>query len=191
MRWNATVTCRKIAQDREQEIFCAIVSPRDNSQRCTHKVSPTWLPKHELNKEDNRRANVDGQAQEASTLHKELQVTSTGAGDLVFSREGHTNWLASTMWSGLKTYVKVTLCRLAGLLRHVHKVPDSSIILICFDSEHSSFAHSLAHLQAPPCIKFYSNINLSPQSLCLATQPKLISSLLNGCLSFISNNGIS
>lgn len=41
---------------------------------CFFLVSPIWLPKHELNKDNsNKHASVDGEKpHEASTLHKEL-----------------------------------------------------------------------------------------------------------------------
>lgn len=48
------------------------------------KISPTWLPKHQLDKDGtNRHANMSrelraGEAQEASGLDKELQATKEG-----------------------------------------------------------------------------------------------------------------
>lgn len=43
-----------------------------NARSPTCEVSPTWLPKYDLNKEDsNRHANKEGEAYEASSLEKE------------------------------------------------------------------------------------------------------------------------
>lgn len=45
----------------------------------THEVSPTWLPKCELSRNDtNGHAQVDREAHEASTLHKELRQPKNG-----------------------------------------------------------------------------------------------------------------
>lgn len=49
---------------------CETVCPSD-VRLCTHKDSPTFLPKYELNK-DNRHAKVDGKDHEAPVLHREL-----------------------------------------------------------------------------------------------------------------------
>lgn len=49
---------------------CETVSPSD-VRLYTHKDSPTFLPKYELNK-DNRHAKVDGKDHEAPVLHREL-----------------------------------------------------------------------------------------------------------------------
>jgi len=93
----------------DQGVCSEILSPR-NVRSYTHKVSPTWLPKHELNREDsNKHANVD---REASALHKK----TTGnwgmprAGERAVPREAqHTSWLHKTKWAALKTCTQVTL----------------------------------------------------------------------------------
>lgn len=61
-------------KDCSQEVCYEIVSPR-NVRSHTHKVSPTWLPKLELNKGDvNRHANMDEKkTHEASTLLREYK----------------------------------------------------------------------------------------------------------------------
>lgn len=53
-----------------QGVCCEILSP-NNIGSYTYKGSPTWLPKHELNK-DNTIIKVDG-SHEVSTLNRELQ----------------------------------------------------------------------------------------------------------------------
>ena len=81
------------------------------------KVSPTWLPKHELTKDDNsRHAKVDRKVQEASTLHKEWQATQKcWEGRNSLPQKDHNTWLSNTKWSVLKTFIQVTLYRLSSL----------------------------------------------------------------------------
>jgi hypothetical protein len=51
-----------------------------------------------------------GKAQEASTLHRELQTTGEfSTWEKVFSREEHTNSLSNTNRSAPKTDMEVTL----------------------------------------------------------------------------------
>jgi hypothetical protein len=56
-----------------QEIWCEIVSPR-NIRNYTQEFSPTWLPKHELTKNDvSKHANRDARdSQKTTLLDKEL-----------------------------------------------------------------------------------------------------------------------
>lgn len=43
----------------DERVCCEIVSPR-NVKSYTHKASPTWMPKHELNRDGtNIYANMD------------------------------------------------------------------------------------------------------------------------------------
>lgn len=49
-------------EDGDSQRIREFASPR-SLRSCTHEVSPTWLPKHGLNKEDaDRHAKVDGEA---------------------------------------------------------------------------------------------------------------------------------
>lgn len=100
---------RKIVKGQRIRDFAVRLSTI-NVRSYTHKVSPTWLPKHELNREDsNKHANVD---REASALHK--KTTGDGgmprAGERAVPREAqHTSWLHKTKWAALKTCTQVTL----------------------------------------------------------------------------------
>lgn len=66
---------KRLYKPEDLGIFCKIVSPRD--VRCyTHRVSPTWLPKHELYTEKSSdHAYMDREKKKHKILHKEFQVT--------------------------------------------------------------------------------------------------------------------
>jgi hypothetical protein len=53
---------RKIVRARGSESLCETVSP-SNARNYTHKVSPIWLPKQGLTKEDNGHAKWQGKNQ--------------------------------------------------------------------------------------------------------------------------------
>lgn len=86
-----------------------------NVRRYTHNVSPTWLSKYEQNKDiNNRYTTIYGKSPGGFNLYKELYVGIKGmlrTGGIVFSREEHIN-ISSTIWSAMKIYKWVTLCRL-------------------------------------------------------------------------------
>lgn len=87
-----------------------------NVRSYTHNVSPTWLSKYELNKNiNNRHTTIDGDSPVGFNLYKELYIgiqRMLRTGGIVFSREESMNWLSNTIWSAMKTYKLVTLCRL-------------------------------------------------------------------------------
>ena len=66
----------------EEKVCFEIVSPR-NVRKYIHKVPPTWLPKHDLNKDNtNKHANVDSRelmrpqshTQNSKQLRNEMRV---------------------------------------------------------------------------------------------------------------------
>lgn len=65
----------------------------------THKVSQIRLLKHELNKDDiNGHATVNWEKPtrpQPDTKKNYRQLRRVGRGEVVFSREKHTNWLSS------------------------------------------------------------------------------------------------
>lgn len=75
-------------------------------RRYKHELSPSWLPKHELNKEYNKYVNVDEE------LHNHGMVR---AGEMVFLKKEHIKWLRSIKWSALKTYRQVTSYKLSKI----------------------------------------------------------------------------
>jgi hypothetical protein len=68
------------------------------------KLSPTWLPKDELNS-NNRHASVDGPWPPASSHTRDRrQRSNADTRDTVFFREEHTDLLPNVKQGDLKTY---------------------------------------------------------------------------------------
>lgn len=88
-----------------------------NARSYAHKVSTTWLPNHELNK-DNRYAKVDGE------IPQILKPTPRTKGMLIVGDKafpGEKNPATSyTKQSGLKIYTQVTLYRLRNIYVYTH-----------------------------------------------------------------------
>lgn len=89
-----------------------------NVRSYTQEVSPTWLPKCELNKNNrNSHAKVD----RGRSVRTQLLQRITGnwwaweVGETVFLREGHPSSLSNIKWSALKTHIQVTLYRQSRL----------------------------------------------------------------------------
>lgn len=91
---------------------------------CTpSKVSTISLYKYELNKVDNNgHANMNRRKlNEASALHKNYrQFRKAGSGEVVLSREYHTNLLSSAKWSTPKAYTQLTLYGLSRLCMYTY-----------------------------------------------------------------------
>lgn len=76
------------------------------------KVSPTWLPTHELSKSNKEYAKEDRKYHETSALHtKKLQMQCWEWGEMAFPREDRTSWSSNTKRSPLKTSIQVTSYR--------------------------------------------------------------------------------
>lgn len=96
-----------------QGVCCETRSPR-KFRSCHHKVSPTWLPKQELNRDNtNLCARVGG----AKTINP--QPCTRNCRQLrdvrkrrVFFIEECANWLSHIKRSALKTYVQIPFYRL-------------------------------------------------------------------------------
>lgn len=57
--WNVVEEeAENLLEPEDQGVCCKTMSP-NNDRRCTHRVLPTWLPKHELNMDNNIFARVD------------------------------------------------------------------------------------------------------------------------------------
>lgn len=78
-------------------------SVSSNIKSYIQKVSPTWPPNHELDKDD---ISDDENIQKLPTLPKSNRG-KPGLGEVVFRREEHTNWLCSANQSALKTHIQV------------------------------------------------------------------------------------
>lgn len=53
---------RRLQETEDQGVFCEAVSPRNLREASPMKVSPRWLRKHNLNKDNsNKHANVEGE----------------------------------------------------------------------------------------------------------------------------------
>ena len=64
---------------------------------CTHKVLPSWLPKHELNRNNSRQPKWTGRAYAISSLTKNCRKQATVRdGKVVLPREKNSNWLSNT-----------------------------------------------------------------------------------------------
>lgn len=114
--------------DSEQgSLSTEIVSPQ-NVRSYTYEVWPTRLPKHELNKDSNNHAEVDGQEltrhQPYWCHYRELRDTENGRnslpGESMNGRnslpwEEHANGLHSIKWSSLTTFIQLTLTSLSRL----------------------------------------------------------------------------
>ena len=84
---------RKIVRARVFLWDCLLVTPEAKSI-----VSPTWLPKHEMNEDSSRHAKAGGGAWDYTKNHKHLRK-SERMGEIVFPREQDTKWLSNTEWS--------------------------------------------------------------------------------------------
>lgn len=96
-----------------QGVWCETRSPR-KFRSCHHKVSPAWLPKQELNRDNtNLCARVGG----AKTINPQpytrncRQLRDARKGRVFFIEEC-ANWLSHIKRSALKTYVQIPFYRL-------------------------------------------------------------------------------
>lgn len=88
-----------------------------NVRSYTYKVSPTWMPKHERNKDNtNEYAKHDKEKPIGPQLNTEnyRQLRTAGVGHVVFPKEKHSYWLFSAKQPALKACIQVTLDRLKG-----------------------------------------------------------------------------
>lgn len=96
--------------------FAKTVSP-SNIRSYTHRRSPTWLPKHELNKDGiDTHVKVGGGVYDASTLHKESQATEECPEWEKTLSPGKNISIDHSRWSALETYLQVTRTEWVGYI---------------------------------------------------------------------------
>ena len=98
--------CRKLGRKRvrseDQGTYCEMVSPT-NVRSYTHKVFPTWLPNHDLSRDD-----TNGHAKVNRKVHKAPALPRGSWGKLGeegLPREVHRKWLSSPKWSPFNIHV--------------------------------------------------------------------------------------
>jgi hypothetical protein len=75
-----------------------------NVRNYTHEVSSTWIPKHDMSKDEtNNPANIEGECSRGLSLDEELHATKgmLNTRDTVFPKEAPCR-LSNTKWSSLK-----------------------------------------------------------------------------------------
>lgn len=95
---------------------CENIFPsHDRDRECSHKFSPTWIPKHELNKKDtNGQAILDGV--KVTKPQSYTEVTKQSWEQERWSSPGKCiNWLSRAKCLSLKKYMQVTLFGLKNM----------------------------------------------------------------------------
>lgn len=95
----------------DQEVCCEVLSST-NVQSYIYKVSPTWLPKRVLNKDNSNRHACQSKwqkAHEASVLYKELSAIKKcwEQGRWSSLEKESTNWISNIKCSALKSCVYI------------------------------------------------------------------------------------
>ena len=106
--------CGKIIRSKRSGVRWESMSPGSY----THKVSPTWLCKCDLNKDDTKRyATVDGKKsiRPQTSAKSYWKLKNTENWKTIFPRKRYANWLSYSTWSDVKTYMRVTLFKLRRL----------------------------------------------------------------------------
>lgn len=97
----------RLQEHRDQKVSGAIISP-SHFRSYTHKVSPTWLPKQEGNK-DTVNEHVKVERKIPRGLNHTWRTTGNwvklGTREVVLPGEEHADWLPSTKQSVLKSYI--------------------------------------------------------------------------------------
>lgn len=123
----------RLGEPKDKGICWCIMSP-SNIISYTHKVSLTWLPKCELNKNDtNRQAKLDGEKPTTPQHYTKYceQPQKAGSRRGVLAQGRHTIELFGANQSALKTYIKVTFYVLNSLyLKYI-----SIYIYVCNNNE--------------------------------------------------------
>lgn len=93
--WTLQEWTERCNELREQNIDCETAFPRD-IRNCTHKAQPTWIPKHDLKMDGNKRHDkvVMGKITRAESYKRNYrQLRNSDIRELVFPKKYHINWL--------------------------------------------------------------------------------------------------